>query len=223
MFSWIKARLRDYFGVSKTEANGTLVLLLVTSACLLVPPVLRWYQDASVEVSHAQDVALLEHTLQQLQAMKPLPKPATTKRPSRPQSRKKLQPFDINTANVAQLSTMRGLGPVLSTRIVKFRDKLGGFIRPDQYQEVYGLSTEVVERLQKHAYISAAFQPKKLNINTASLKALTAHPYLTYQQARSLVRYREQHGPFATVEALEALALLDPACLEKVRLYLTAP
>jgi len=137
-----------------------------------------------------------------------------------PQLPHPLQPFDINTADATQLSTVKGIGLVLSARIVKFRDRLGGFVSQVQYQEVYGLSPEVVDRLRAHTYIRASFCPSKLDINIADVQALAAHPYLTYQQARSMVHYRAQHGPFIAVEALSALVLIDSSTLEKLNPYL---
>lgn len=221
MLSWIKARLRDHFGFSKAETNGTLVLLLLTTTCLLVPQGLKWYYSLQPEASYDQDIALLERTLTMLEAQTQTPKPAYTKPNSSPYRPQKLQTFDINTADEAQLSTIQGIGTTLSARIVKFRNKLGGFVSQAQYQEVYGLQPEVITRLKKHAYISTAFRPTLLNINTADLKTLAAHPYLTYQQAQTIVRYRTQHGPFASIDALSALVLIDSATLEKIQLYLT--
>jgi DNA uptake protein ComE-like DNA-binding protein len=222
MFLWIKARLREHFGFSKTETNGTLVLLLLTSICLLVSQSLKWYYSVQPESSHDQDIALLERTLSLLEARVQRPK-HTHKKPQRdldhPQSPKL---FDINTAGEAQLSAIKGIGPVLSARIVKFRAKLGGFISQAQYQEVYGLLPEVVARLKKHTYIGVDFQSAKLNINTADVPTLASHPYLTYQQAQSIVRYRAQHGPFLTTESLRVLELIDEATLKKLNPYLCA-
>jgi DNA uptake protein ComE-like DNA-binding protein len=222
MFSWIKARLRDHFGFSRAEANGTLVLLFFTSTCLLVPQCLKWYYSMQPEANHDHDIALLEHTLTLLATQEQRPKHThkkPKKDPCRPQP---LQYFDINTADEVQLSTIKGIGPVLAARIVKLRNKLGGFISQTQYQEVYGLRPEVVARLKKRTCISVGFQPKKLDINTADTQTLAVHPYITYQQARGIVHYRAQHGPFLTAEALSALVLIDEATLEKLKPYLSA-
>lgn len=223
MFAWIKARLRDHFGFSRAETNGTLVLLLLTSTCLLVPQGLKWYHSSQPAPNHAQDIALLERTLALLktqeQRLKRIhKKPKNDRCQPRP-----LQSFDINTADESQLSTVRGVGPVLSARITKFRNQLGGFVGEAQYQEVYGLRPEVAERLKQHTYIGVDFQPKKIDINTADAQTLAAHPYLTYRQARSIVQYRARHGPFITVEALSTLALIDVATLKKLKPYLSAP
>ena len=217
MLRWLKDRFRDHFGVSRAEANGMLVLLLVSLIFLLIPPGLKWYHSRQPLVSHDEDIALLEDMLKQLEAQRQSAKPAQRKyRPSKPQS------FDINTANATQLRTIKGIGEILSARIVKFRDKLGGFVQLDQYEEVYGLQPEVVDRLKRRAYISLNFRPQCLDINTADIQTLAAHPYLIYQQARAIVRYREQHGLFPHLEALKDLVLMDSTTLEKIRPYLVA-
>jgi DNA uptake protein ComE-like DNA-binding protein len=222
MFSWISAQLREYFGFSKTETNGTLVLLLLTSICLLAPQGLRWYHSVQSQSSHDLDVALLERTLALLETQVQKSKHTRKILKKNLDRSRLLRSFDINTANEAQLSTIEGIGQVFSSRIVKFRDKLGGFIDQAQYQEVYGLSPKAVECLKKYAYISADFQAAKLDINTANAQEMAAHPYLTYRQARSIVRYRAQHGSFHTVEALGSLILIDEATFKKLNPYLCA-
>ena len=222
MLEWIKARLQDHFGFSKAETNGTLVLLLLCCLCLVVPWGLKWYYSTQPVASHDQDIALLEQALKILEAQKQTLKTSHKKHANNSKRPQQPLPFDINTADKAQISTIKGIGAVLSARIVKFRDKLGGFVRSAQYEEVYGLRPEVISRLKKHTYISPNFCPQRLNINTADTRALAAHPYLTYQQAKSIVCYREQHGPFPRITALEALILMDKATLEKVGPYLDA-
>lgn len=222
MLRWLKNRFRDHFGVSRAEANGMLVLLLVSLIFLLIPPGLKWYYSRQPLASHDEDIGLLEDMLKQLETQRQSAKP----RPAKPIQRSRRPPkskrFDINTANATQLRTIKGIGEVLSARIVKFRDKLGGFVRPGQYEEVYGLHPEVVQCLKKNVYIRSGFRPQCLNINTADIRTLVAHPYLTYQQAKAVVRYREQHGSFASVEALDAIFLMDKTTLKKIRPYLVA-
>jgi DNA uptake protein ComE-like DNA-binding protein len=221
MLVWIKAWLRDHFGFSRAETNGTLVLLLLTTICLLVPQGFKWYCSLQPAPNHAQDIALLERTLSLLKTQEQRPNGNHKKSNNnlcQPQPR---QSFNINTADESQLSTIKGIGSVLSARIVKFRNQLGGFISEAQYQEVYGLRPEVAERLKQHTYICADFQPKKIDINTADTQTLAVHPYITYRQARSIIDYRAQHGPFLTVEALHYLTLIEGTTLNKLKPYLS--
>lgn len=221
MLAWIKARLSDHFGFSKAEANGTLVLLLLTSLLLVASPLLRWYQATHLDTSNDEDIVLLERTLAQLEAQQ---QPANTphiKRSHPIQRPEQPQLFDINTTDQAQLRQIKGIGPKLSARIVKFRNKLGGFVSPAQYEEVYGLPPAVIKRLRAQTYIAAHFQPERLNINTVGVSALAAHPYLTYQQAQRIVRHRTQQGPWARVEALRSLLDMEETTWTKLQPYLT--
>lgn len=214
MFSWIKARLRLHFGFSNTEAYGTLVLLLLMSVSVLIPLGFRWYTHRLPTIKHERDIAQLERTLAMLVARE---RPAI---PTKLSPAKSLPVFDINMADEIQLSKVSGIGAVLATRIISFRSKLGGFIDPRQYQEVYGLQPEVVSALQQYAFIGTDFQPTQIDINVASTSILAAHPYLTSQQAQNIIQYRAQHGAFSTLEELHALFSMDEATLTKIRPYL---
>lgn len=132
-----------------------------------------------------------------------------------------IQPFDINTADTAQLKQIKGIGAVLSERIVKFRDNLGGFYSIEQVKEVYGLREEVYQELAKYAKTSKGFELKHININTADVNTLKSHPYIGYKNAQIIVNYRQQHGKFANAEELLKTKSIDEIQLNKLKMYLT--
>jgi DNA uptake protein ComE-like DNA-binding protein len=129
--------------------------------------------------------------------------------------------FDVNLADTAQLSTIRGIGTKLSQRIVRYREGLGGFINMTQLKEVYGLDSTVIENLAKSAFVSAGFEPKRLNINTADAGTLAKHPYVTDKEARSIVAYRFQHGNFESLDDLRAIQVLSAENLLRILPYVT--
>jgi competence ComEA-like helix-hairpin-helix protein len=131
-----------------------------------------------------------------------------------------LTPFNINTADTAQLKKIRGIGSKLSARIVKFRDKLGGFGNMGQLQEVYGLSPEVIDSLQKYTFVESSFRPQQFNVNEATIEQLRQHPYIGFNLARHIIAYRTQHGPFQALEDLQKIKTIDPATFQKIRPYL---
>jgi competence protein ComEA len=56
--------------------------------------------------------------------------------------------IDINTASVAELDLLPGIGPVIAQRIVEFRDANGPFTDIAQLAEIEGISTEMVDELR---------------------------------------------------------------------------
>jgi competence protein ComEA len=131
-----------------------------------------------------------------------------------------LAKFDLNQADTAQLRAVRGIGPVLAERIVKFRRGLGGFHHLDQLQEVYGLPPEARQALLAAATLPATPAVNPLAINQADVNTLKVHPYLGYKLAQVIVNYRQQHGPFATPDDLLKTQVIDAEKLAKLRPYL---
>ncbi|MBO4529566.1 MAG: helix-hairpin-helix domain-containing protein [Paludibacteraceae bacterium] len=60
---------------------------------------------------------------------------------------------EINSADTTELKRLRGIGSVLSARIVKYRKKIGGFTSVDQLRNIYGLSQETYEEILPHIWI----------------------------------------------------------------------
>ncbi len=61
--------------------------------------------------------------------------------------------------------------------------------------------------------------PFKLNLNQASAEALETLPGIGPVLAQRIVAYREEHGPFQTVEDLLEVKGIGPVLLEKIRPY----
>lgn len=131
----------------------------------------------------------------------------------------KISSFDLNLADSLQLQQIKGIGPVLSGRIVRFRNILGGFVARQQLYEVYGLDTVVANSLMESAFITEDFRPAQLQLNKASQEELMAHPYISPAQARSILAYRRQHGPFKAVDYLLKIHTFKVKFVEKIAPY----
>ncbi len=106
--------------------------------------------------------------------------------------------IDINQTIPEELQLIYGIGPALSKRILKYRDKLGGFVDSTQLAEVWGLQDSTLTQLYENTIIQG--DVKKININTSSLDELKEHPYIKYNQAKVIVRYRDNHGHYENWE-----------------------
>jgi competence protein ComEA len=129
-----------------------------------------------------------------------------------------IQPFDINTADTAQLIALKGIGSGRARQIVKFRDALGGFINTDQFAEIFNIDSLSMSELQQYARIKT--EVRKISVNTATAEELDRSPYLSRRQAEIIVRYREQHGAYANAEALKPIRILDAKTIDKIAPYL---
>ncbi len=141
--------------------------------------------------------------------------------PGRRVSATKQMPFDLNLADTTQLITVRGVGPVLSKRIIKYREALGGFISKNQLFEVYGLDSAVVDQINEQSLIQPEFRPRTIPINRASEAGLAAHPYIPKSMARAIVTYRFQHGAFRSVDDLVEVKVIPQQAIHKAKPYLT--
>ncbi|HEX8268268.1 MAG TPA: helix-hairpin-helix domain-containing protein [Flavobacterium sp.] len=101
---------------------------------------------------------------------------------------------DINQATQEDLMKIYGIGPAISDRILKQKELLGGFVSMQQMQDVWGLSPEVIEKLEESFIIRQQPQVKKIKINDASVKELAQFPYFRYALAKQIVTYRSMHG-----------------------------
>ena len=133
--------------------------------------------------------------------------------------KKAAEKFDLNNADTSELKKIYGIGDKLSLRILKYREALGGFVDMNQLKEVYGLDSLVINRLSENSTIQNEFQPKKININTASEKQLSSHPYLN-KVAKAIVSYRFQHGNFRAVEDIRNVGSIDEKSIQRIIPYL---
>lgn len=126
---------------------------------------------------------------------------------------------EVNSADSAMLETVRGIGPVLASRIIRYRERLGGFYRKEQLKEVYGIDSLRYPAIAEQLNTDAG-SIRKININTAGFDELRNHPYLTYKQKNAIIQYRKQHGAFTGIGDLRKIAILNTEILRKIAPYL---
>jgi DNA uptake protein ComE-like DNA-binding protein len=101
--------------------------------------------------------------------------------------------IDINASDSATLVRLPGIGPVLSSRIIKYRRLLGGFASIGQLKEVYGLQTETFDIIKDRVFADSSVI-KRININTAGFKELSHVHYFEKFEITSIMKYRKLKG-----------------------------
>ncbi len=112
--------------------------------------------------------------------------------------------IEVNAATAADYEKLYGIGKVYSERIVKFRDKLGGFYSIEQLKDVYGIQDSVYQKFKQHLTIKPA-KVHQLNINAATYEELTANPYFFSTIAKQIIGYRTKVKPFESLEDIKKL------------------
>lgn len=294
---WLKRFIREYFGFSKTETNGFIVLLLLSVLFLSAPVIMRSQRSGETTLLESDVLTLdslvevIENNLEKndvliqsseityflfdpntagLESFINLGVPVwlgqriikyrekggqfrvkddlskiygleedlfARLRPwvDLPENQRRTEKLNVdfedktevsenlrylNLLDSTQLRTIRGIGPVLSARIVKYRNMVGGYTSWSQLIEVYGLESEVIEVMKAKIMIAEDFVPVKINLNKATSDELTMHPYFSSRQARMAVDYRNQQGGITAAADLLALPLFDSAAVKKLSPYL---
>ncbi|WP_190811551.1 helix-hairpin-helix domain-containing protein [Flagellimonas sp. S3867] len=135
--------------------------------------------------------------------------------------KKAIRLTDLNVATAKDLRVINGIGEKLSERIIKFRDRLGGFLVDEQLFDVYGLEPEVVQRALLQFKVIDSPSIQKININKATVKEMSRLVYINRNLAERIVSYREQNGAFDSLDKLLNVDSFPKERIDRIKLYLT--
>lgn len=126
---------------------------------------------------------------------------------------------EVNGADSAMLTLLRGIGPAFASRIVKYRRRLGGFVKKEQLLEIYGMDTSRYKLVEPMITIDTSLVVR-ININKASFKELLRHPYLEYYIVKAICNEREKRQGFSSKADLLSLKLIYRELYVKIEPYL---
>jgi len=127
--------------------------------------------------------------------------------------------IELNVSDTSDLKKIPGIGSSFAKRIVGYRQLLGGYYRMEQLQEVYGMYVELYEKIEPYLVIDSSLIVP-VDVNTASLDRLKAHPYLNFYQAKAIVELRRKKGKLTNINELSLLEEFSESDLEKIIRYL---
>ena len=134
-------------------------------------------------------------------------------------SQRKIPIIEINGADSLVLQLLPGIGPAFASRIVRFRDRLGGFWEKGQLMEIYGMDSIRYSGLKDFVRLDTSLI-SRLMINEMDAERLGRHPMIGYKLGKLFVRYRELHGPFKNEKDLKKLGVMDEETIRKLSKYL---
>ncbi len=127
---------------------------------------------------------------------------------------------ELNSADTSEYNSLKGIGAVFANRIIKYREKLGGFYKTEQLLEVYGFNQEKLDAIKNDIALDS-LTIRKININKVTLNDLKTHPYIKYNLANAIVNYRDKHGAYKTIEDIKQIDLVNVELYTKLAPYLT--
>ena len=110
-----------------------------------------------------------------------------------------------------------GIGSKLASRIVKYRDILGGFYTVNQLKEIYGLPDSTFAKIVSRVSVGGGI--KKMEVNKTDFTKIH-HPYMDKKQALIIQNYIKQHAPIYNLEDLKQIEVLDPSFWSRIAPYL---
>ncbi len=127
--------------------------------------------------------------------------------------------IELNTTDSVELIKIYGVGAVFASRILKYRNLLGGYTHPSQLVEVYGIDSGKFENIKHNFTACDTAKINQLNINTADFKKLLKHPYISYEFVKFIVNARKVEK-IKSVDDLREPKYISDSLFMKLRPYL---
>jgi DNA uptake protein ComE-like DNA-binding protein len=208
-----KESFRNWFGYTRRERRSTFILLNIIAVIIgvryLFPTPVNTVRDIPLEL-----LAFSEDTVRIPEKTAIVKKQGAVRT-----SRQKKPLLEINFCDSTSLVSLPGIGPVLSSRIIKYRNLIGGFVSVGQLKEVYGLKEETYNLISPRLYADSLLI-RKIKINSADFRELIRHPYFQRNEVSDILKYRELQGKITGIEEMLKNNLISPETGKKIRLYL---
>lgn len=219
---------RNIIGLSRTETNGAIGVIVIMMAALAVPIVVPSLFQSGY-TSFDTDNILLDSIVGQLDKAGNLPLEVQP-----PPLKKELFTFDPNNAKESELAEL-GIPPVFVKRIVNFRQKGGKFYIKNDLMKIYDFPREIFDNLYAYIDLPEAREQKRLSpspippltesrtpviekfdINTADTTQLKQIKGIGSAFSRRIINYRNSLGGFISKDQLKEVYGLQDEALENV-------
>lgn len=219
-FYWLKV----YLGFSRQESRGFVLLIPVLLLLVMAKIGLRELRKAKAGDFHIQYLAAIDSLqavgVQLVASPFPVFDPQDTiVKKANSKQLENLNRIPFSEADSVTLQIVPGIGQSTASRIVKFRESLGGLHSKDQLSEVYGLKPETIDAIWEYFDFSPAIF-RKLDINHVELDELAKHPYCSYAEAKVLIAYRKQHGAYQSPDDFLKIRIFKQEWIDNISPYL---
>jgi DNA uptake protein ComE-like DNA-binding protein len=215
--------IRSWFGFTRRERRSTFILLIIAFLVLglriAVPEKNIELKELTETISFNEKNVMnkADPVEKSVMSYRKNTYPAGNTKYSTGNQKRPL--INLNSCDTSQLISLPGIGTVLSLRIIKYRNLLGGYASVDQLREVYGLPPETFDLIKGRVYADTTLLTR-ININTAGYKELSRLPYFEKYEVTAILKYKELKGRIEGISDLTDNKLIPPEKALKVRPYL---
>jgi len=78
-----------------------------------------------------------------------------------------------------------------------------------------------LKQIEQKKKTKSVLKEKSINVNTATQKELERLPRIGPATAKLIIEYREQNGPFKSIEELDNVKRIGPKTIEKIAPFIT--
>ncbi len=217
MFNKFFREIRGRFELTQQQAIGSLLLFFFMVCFVCTPIIYRYFiikpitveltqqdnfeRNRATEISHKKVVqkkgkvtfSEKKHVLiKPLRYGEEVVLPKVTKIDYYKRKKEPKELIQLNIADTTQLKSVRGIGSFFAKRIIKYRDRLGGFTSFKQLDSVYKLPLETKNNLIARLDTSKLVPYNLIDINNVSFKQLLSRKILNYEEVKQVFRYRDK-------------------------------
>lgn len=123
--------------------------------------------------------------------------------------------LDLNLADSAALDDLPGIGGWFASKIIEYRNSLGGYSSKEQLLEIYRFDQQKYDAL---ADLVTVAEPYVYPLWALPADSLRMHPYIrNYETAKAIVMFREHNPPDSwTVDDLRTAGIISPESAGKL-------
>ena len=125
---------------------------------------------------------------------------------------------EINSADSNDLNNLK-IPNYLISKILMYRDQLGGFSSSFQMLEIYHFPESIFERIHSSIQVNLDLI-RPLGINTKTEEELALHPYLSFKEAKAIVLFRKNNGDVKNQDEFNKIIAIPEETKERLKPYL---
>ena len=130
--------------------------------------------------------------------------------------------IDLNRADSALFETLPGIGKYFASKMVSYRERLGGYSYPEQLMDIYHFDREKYDGLRDLVIVNPA-TCTPFPLWTAPEQRLARHPYIGKYGAHGIIVYRENTPRDSlSVRGIQKAGILPPEDADRLMRCLIA-